>query len=543
MSLIPGSGAIGRGFNILGTYSTRSLMPQIVNLGDDNKSWEYPPTGITYQVPDNATPLEYTNTTGSSYVYNTVEQFQSHFSQKAGVQTSYGAFSGQFNIAYSSTVQTDQSYYYGIYEADFTAWELNLNHTSSQWLTPDFRDDPDVQNLPSTFTPQNQEQFYAFFRKWGTHFVGQVVVGGSLDYYEAVQKSFSSDQSQISANIKLEYKAVFTSGKAESQTEWEQLTKTWADSRLVTVSATGGDNSILDALNPGYGDSDVGIFDAWSSAVMKNPSVVEFSLRPLNVLFSGDQAIAVANALEAYTNGAILAYAATDYTPNKAPGGGQVSTSFGIITNGDVAIPNPAVDPPAPTVVSPGVVAPVGGYQLALYDPVTFEQIMVHLYYQKYQPNSLSPDPSIYKAMMADINTVGRKGYLAAVSGFAVDLLNYPSQDFQNWLISIGATMSGWKKFIGYPDKGGSACYIVLGRQGAAPGFALELLQAVYSSSDWLQEPYMFNMNASAVGLTYGRTSTSLSKTHVVGSLALPPQESEHHPHKPEPKPHKPGRR
>ncbi|MCU1643156.1 MAG: hypothetical protein JWN03_3431 [Nocardia sp.] len=538
MSLIPGAGAIGRGFNILGTYSTRSLMPQIVNLGSDSGSWEYPPSGITYAVPENATPVEYTNTTGSSYVYNTIDQFQSHFSQKAGVQTSYGAFSAQFDVAYSQTINTDQSYYYCIYESDFTAWELNLNHTSQQWLTPDFRDDPDVRNLPNTFTPQNQEQFFAMFRKWGTHFVGQVVVGGSLDYYEAVQTMYSSNQTQVSVNVQLEYKAVFTSTKAESQTEWEELGKSWADSRLVTVNATGGDNSVLNALNPGYGDSDVGIFDQWSSAVMKNPSVIEFSLRPLNVLFSGDQAAAVAAALEAYTNGAILSYAATDYTPGGAPGGGNVSTTWGIIANGNVAIAIPAVEPPPPTVVGPGQAAPVGGYQLALYDPLTFEQLMVHLYYQTYLPNTLTPDPSIYKAMMADLNAVNRSGYVAAVSGFGIDLLNYPSQDFQHWLLSIGATMQGWKKFIGYNNKGGSACYIVLGRQGAAPGFALEILQAVYSPNSWLEEPYYFNMDASAVGLTYGRTASTGSKSHALGSLAQPiepakpPKHQEQHPHR-----------
>ncbi|MFB7716120.1 MAC/perforin domain-containing protein [Nocardia sp. NPDC056100] len=541
MSLIPGASAIGRGFNILGTYSTRSLMPQqIVNLGPDARNWEYPPSGITYQVPENATPIEYTNTMGSSYVYNTVSQFQSHFSQKAEVQASYGAFSAQFNAAYSKTVNTDQSYYYGIYEADFTAWELNLNHTSTQWLSADFRDDPDIKNLPSTFNSANQEQFFAVFRKWGTHFVGQVVVGGSLDYYEAVQTMYTSNQSQVSANIELEYKAVFTSSKAESHTQWEELTKTWSDSRLVTVNATGGDASALNALTPGYGDSKVGVFDAWSAALMKNPSVIDFNLRPLNMLFSGNQATAVAQALEAYTNGAILTYAATDYTPHRAPGGGNVSTSWGIITNGRVATPVPEVDPPAPTVIAPGEVAPVGGYQLALYDSTTFEPLMVHLYYQTYQPNSLTPDPAIYKAMMKDLNGVKSTGYIAAVTGFGIDLLNYPSQDFQHWLLSIGATMQGWKKFVGYPDKGGSACYTVVGRQGSAPGLALEILQAVYSPNTWLAEPYYFNMNASVVGLTYARSATAATKNHAIGSVAksLEPEQ----PHKPQQptKPHKP---
>ncbi|QLY33759.1 hypothetical protein H0264_17340 [Nocardia huaxiensis] len=539
MSLIPGATAIGRGFNILGEYSANSLMDQIIDLGPDTRTWEYPPTGTVYSVPDNAGPVEFTHTTGSSYVYNTIEQFQSHFSQKAGVQASYGGCSAQFDLAYKKTETTDQSYYYCIFEADFTAWKLNVNHTSSQWVSSDFKNDPDVANLPATFTPQNQEKFFTVFRKWGTHLVTQVTVGGSLDYYEAVQTLYSSNEETVRANVTLEYNAVFVSSKAESQTEWDTLGKTWADSRIVTVNATGGDISLLNSLTPGYGSSDSVQFDAWSKELMKNPAAVEYELRPLNVLFSGDQASAVSEALEAYTNGAIFTYASTDYAQGKAPGGGNVLTGWGILANGNVAVPNPPVTPPPPTVVAPGQAAPVGGYQLALFDQLTFEPIMSHLYYQTYEPNSLSPDPSIYTTMMNDLNAVTARGYVAAVSGFAIDLLNYPSQDFQHWLLSIGATMAGWKKFIGYPDKAGSACYVVVGRQGAAPGMALELLQAVYSPNDWLNEPYYFNMNASVVALTYARTANAISKEHTIGSIAeaepMPPEQPQHpgHGHKP----------
>ncbi|BEK97505.1 hypothetical protein [Nocardia seriolae] len=109
MSLIPGASAIGRGFNILGTYDAKSLTWQVINLGPVSSTWEFKPTGSTYEVPENARPVEWTHTTGTSYVYNTVEQFQSHFSQNAGVKASYGGFSGQFDLAYNKTVNTDQS--------------------------------------------------------------------------------------------------------------------------------------------------------------------------------------------------------------------------------------------------------------------------------------------------------------------------------------------------------------------------------------------------------------------------------------------------
>ncbi len=50
---------------------------------------------------------------------------------------------------------------------------------------------------------------------------------------------------------------------------------------------------------------------------------------------------------------------------------------------------------------------------------------MSHLYYQSYLPDSLTPDPAIYDAIMADINTIPPDTYVAVVAGFAIDLRNY----------------------------------------------------------------------------------------------------------------------
>jgi hypothetical protein len=517
-NLIPGASVIGRGFNILGSYSTRSLMPEIISLGANTKTWEYMPTQITYDVPENASPIDYTNSTGTSYVYNTQEQFQSHFAQKSGVAASFGAFSGQFNLAYSQTEASESSCYYGIYEADYTAWQLNVDNTSANWLTPEFTDDPDVQALPDTFTPQNQELFFTVFRKWGTHYVAQVIVGGSLDYYEAVMTSYSSSETQIQANIELEYKAVFTSSRATSELQWAQLGQNWADSRTVTVSATGGDNSPLNALNPSYGDSDSDIFTSWASAVMQNPSVIEFTLRPLNLLFSGATATAVQAALYAYTNGAVVAYGTTAYTPGDGPAGGDITTSWSIQVNGTIARPQPPVIAPPPDVIAPGVVIPVGGYQIALLDPVSYEPLMSHLYYQTYIAETEVPNPLIYDEIMADIDTIPPETYVAVVVGFAIDLRNYPSRAFSEWLMSVGATMTGWQKFVGYNLKGGLSNYVCVGRQGFAPGHAIESFQAMYDTT-WMEAPYLYSMYASAVVLTYGGTDLTVAGPAAFGSL------------------------
>ena len=418
----------------------------------------------------------------------------------------------------SNTLNTDQSYSYGIYEADITTWELKVNQIAQSWLTPEFTSDPDVLALPSTYTQENQQLFFTVFRKWGTHFVSHVICGGSLDYYTSVESSASYSQTQIKTNIEMEYKAVFTSGKAESEAQWDYLGQTWTNARSVMVNATGGNSTPLNALSPTYGDSDADIFSDWASGVEQAPSVIEYTLRPLSILFSGTKAQAVQDALYAYTNGAIVAYGSSDYTPGKGPAGGDITTNWGINVDGIPMQPNPPVIAPPPVVISPGTVTPVGGYQIVLLDPVTYQPLMSHLYYQTYFEEIEEPDPAIYDAIMADIDEIPPSTYVAVVVGFAIDLRNYPSQAFQQWLLSVGAEMDAWHKFIGYTKKGGLSQYVVVGRQGLVPGSATENFKAVYETT-WMAQPYLFTMEAMSVVLTYGGSELGSSTFGSLGEL------------------------
>jgi hypothetical protein len=512
MSQIPGADVLGFGFNILGEYDVNSVTSQIfTHQNMDARQWTYQGSGITYQVPDNTSVFEDTSSTGASLVFDTREQFQSYFSTKSSASLSYGAFSGQFNMAYAQTVNTDVSYYYTLYDAEFTAWQLVLSNQSSSWLSPDFVNDPDVASLPSTFTPENQEQFFQVFRKYGTHYVSAVTVGGSLDYYLAVERSFSSNEQTIDYNVALEYKAVFTSAKAESQAQWQQLGQNWASSRSVRVDATGGDNSMLNVLNPTYGYSDVNVFQSWLNALMNNPTVMDFTLRPLNLLFTGAKANAVAQALEVYTNGAILAMANSDYTPGAGPDGCNFTTASTIVVNGMLTVPQPPVTPPPPAVFGPDAIAPVGGYQLALLDPSTYAPIMSHIYYQIYPPGKKQADPSIYGAMLADINTVTARGYVAVLSGFAIDLANPPTTAFAQWLSTVGAMLAGWKQFTGWTSSSYQASYVCIGKQGFTPGRALEAFATAAPQYPWAGTTASQAVaDVSGLALTYAASALEL---------------------------------
>jgi hypothetical protein len=510
MNTIPGADVLGFGFNILGEYDTSSITSQLFIHANPNFSqYTFPGTQVTFEVPDNVSVIPDTEVTGSTQVFSTRKQFQSYFSAKAGLSGSYNAFSGQFNAAYSQTFNSSNSYYYGLTEANFKGWDLSLNDQSSNWISTGFKNNPAVQALPSTFTADNKQLFFDMFRQFGTHYISQVTVGGSLYYYVAVDQSFSSNQNQVDINLSLEYKAVFSSAKADAKSEWKQLTESWANSRIVKVDATGGDTSVLSALNPSYGDNDSDIFKSWSTAVMQNPAVILFQLRPLSKLFSGNQADAVSDALQAYTNGAILVNANADYTKGYGPDGGDYTTSSSIIINGTVSIPNPSVPAPEPTVYyassTEKYIVPISGFQIALFDAVTLETIFNHIYYL--DSTSLLTEGQVYTEIMKDINGVQQKDYLCTVAAFAVDLMAYPSNDFANWLSSCGAQLAGWKSYIGFCGDPGMVSYVCIGKQGLMPGNATENFAC---TTLWIDEGQpLGSINASAQVFLYADEITS----------------------------------
>lgn len=499
MNEIPGAGMLGYGFNILGKYDETSITSRLFKYSHEKeKTYTYYPTNIEYAVPDNTTVISDTQTTGTAHVYSNRMQFQEYFMAKAGVKGSYWGFSTEFNAAYSQVFSTDQAYYYGLYDTDYISWEMQLADQSVEWISPSFLNDPAVKSLPSKYSKENQKQFFAIFRKYGTHVVTQVMVGGGMYYFVAVEQSYSSNLQQISANIELEYNAFFISGKAEAEIEWKNLGKTWAEKRNVKVDATGGDASLLNALVPNYGDNKSSAFSTWTSELMKNPAVIDFQLRPISILFSGDQQEAVSLALYEYLNSAVLVIANADYKPGKGPGGGDYTTHSGIIVNGKIFSPDPPVTPPPPYLPSGSdYIRPVGGVQIALFDPATLDPIMNHIYYE--DQVDMSHQQQIYADIMEDIKNITADNYLCAVSGFAIDLRNYPTQDFVTWLASCGGALTEWKKYLTFSGYAGILSYVCIGKKGLMPGKAVE---SFIMTTNWYRAPN-YSINTSGMALLY----------------------------------------
>ena len=477
---IPGADALGFGFNTLGNYGLGSVTSQIfAHKNNDAQNWVYEPTGIQYEVPDNIAVENTTSISGQSYVFSSQQAFQSHFASSihADISADFGTFQGAFNASYGTDTTTTGSYYYGVYEANYNGWSLVIEDDTQQWLSPGFIQDPDVQALTgiTEFTPQNAYLFFRVFNKFGTHFVNQVIVGGKLYYYTAVNTSYSSNLEQIHTDISLEYKAVFVDTSVNASADWQTLGQQWSSSRKVSIDASGGDTGPLSALDPGYDSNYNDIFTNWQSAVMGNPAVIEFKLRPLSALFSGDLAAAINQALTAYASTAL--YVTSQFNIQGPYSPYVVSLSSQMLLNGMTVEPEIGPIPNPPYASEWGLPVPVG-CQLAIFDPDTLAILLNKVYYVQ---DILNP-AAIYDTMYADVSGVQKQGCIVAFATLGMPDSPVPSGSFGGWLEACGAALEQWKAGQGLSGYLNLCAYVCVGQQGIPNGAAYEAYQSEYNA-------------------------------------------------------------
>lgn len=453
MDTIPGSDTLGYGFDITKRYHESSTTEQIFRDGDaDARTMTIGTT--QYGVPGNIAAESIKKTDGTSQVFSTRQQVQDHFSVKAGISGSGFGFKGQFEASYSHVANSDKSYYYALVEATNHAYNLKLKEQTESWLTPSFA--ADVNSLPATFSPQTEEQFYAFFGKYGTHYVHQVQLGGSLYYYVAIEKSFESDETKIKAHMDLEYKGVFAKTKATADSSWSQLGKNWASSRSVRLTTQGGDND-LDGLAPGMGDWKGDSFTKWSDSLHNKPGLTGFNLRPISAIVPLAKSAAAKKALVEYLKGGLIVRADREFNP-------QVTMALPYVAYPTIDGPEGSIRPPQPA--PPPTTQEICGVQIVLLDPDTLKQTYNKVWYA-----TVGTAHKMYQDVIADLKKITLADYYCAVSIFGLGPVQYPPPELGAWLNQCGASLTAWHKYIGATTIGGGAIlYTFAGRKGSRFG-------------------------------------------------------------------------
>lgn len=310
-NMIPGSAALGRGFNIFGRYDESSLLlPLFDTSSPDGKA-----TVGDQQFDVSANTLVDTSVsqaTGDAYSFDSRHAYQEHFSVKAGVEFSFGGFSAEASAAFSEESTSDTEYEFASYEALIEKWSLSLKDSSISSLSSSVLNNPDFKAIPATFSKDNAYLFFRFFQKYGTHFVASVKVGGRIYYTAAIEKSHTTSEQDTQIKIEAEYSATFTV-QGSVDTEWGKAGQDWFNNRRVKILSVGGSADLVESLIPQYDKGFNDLYEKWITSLDEQPAAIDFTLQSVADLFSGDQADAVNAAYAAYANQYLYLESARDH--------------------------------------------------------------------------------------------------------------------------------------------------------------------------------------------------------------------------------------
>lgn len=406
---IPGATFLGMSFNTYETYDSDSGMDLLFTTNWTSDTWTDPESGITYLLPENAAfDSSVTSSEGELHYYQDRSTFEESFSSKAKISASYGNFSGQFSASYNSTTKKDDEYQYSMVQTTSRFWRLTMEDQSENALADYVKDDPDFQDLPDTYNSDTREAFFRFLDKYGAYYVVSVTVGGRLYYSASVEKSYQYSSEEIDAKFKAEYKAVFTSVGAEASAEWKKAGEEWAENRLVTVAALGGNSDLLNVLAPDYGDSFSADFATWNESTRSLPGIVDLTLKSMANLFSGDKAEAMREAIKDWEGSKVVAESKTETC--------SISVSQKLVL--PAAGGNDTL-----------------GFQLAAIDRENLTTAFAESYSQEY---AFAETPA-YARALEDIEPFRSEDYWIVFTTWGQLGYTFPPPDFYDFLVDCGA--------------------------------------------------------------------------------------------------------
>lgn len=428
---VPGCDMLGMGFDIRKKFFVPSLTKSVAALGELNHSFR------DYKVPENVRVIEKSSYIADFKTVSSRTEFNNNFASKAGLTVNTVAFDGEFNVAYKEVTQNKAENFYSFYQYSSELWSLSLDSSEA---TAHFL--KDIKNLPEDFTNQNANQFFAIFKRYGTHFVDNVTMGGNLVMYTSLASTEGFTTKEFSASMKAEYEGLFTTVKGSAEMKWKEVNKEMFKKQTFNLFCNGGDASMASAgivPDANYNEQ----FTAWIKSCETKPSMVGFSLTPIAFVAPLELQDALLEATDAYTKGAIHSNAAL--TIQNTEGNVKIGTaSMDVYIGGKfVAPPTPTDNPHRSKVVAPSgnCDLPCPTFRVTIFTEKTpFKVLFDKVYYANNV--TIGEVNNVYTQIMDDIKkateSLDDKYYASFAASTAI--ASYPpTENLANWLKTIGA--------------------------------------------------------------------------------------------------------
>lgn len=299
---ITGIGSLGVGIQMCGPLNG-TLLSSIYDMTQSDTDNPVTVGTSTFSIPKNARKLDDGSSSADGESYATREDYNSHFATQASIDGSYMGFSASADASFNKDVNDTTSSSFCSLSARIFSYGLVLSNRDQAALSNNITSDPDYKNLPSSYDSQNPMPFFNFFNKFGTHFIGQIEMGGVLYYSVAVNSDSSFTGTDSSAKITAEYKGVFADVSAQASVDFKEADEKWFNSTQRKIYIQGGGDDILGGISPSYGINNNDLFSNWLTTIDNGQtSILGFIPVSIDNIFSGDQADAVREAYADYSS-------------------------------------------------------------------------------------------------------------------------------------------------------------------------------------------------------------------------------------------------
>ncbi|MFD1674179.1 MAC/perforin domain-containing protein [Alicyclobacillus fodiniaquatilis] len=476
--------AVGQGFNIYGTLDISGLLRPLFDFSKAPKE-TFTFLGKDYLVPQPIIAVENTQGYVHEGTYESRENLQNSLAVNAGVEASYGAFSGEIRSDYSGEFTQNSQYVYS-YKTSYNQLAfLELNDTSD-YLNDDFKHA--VAQLPDEVTPNNTQIFFQFFTKYGVYYTQKIVLGGSLKFLSSIEKKEELSQQKLDFLFNAQYEGLFSSGKIDSKVSVSQDWQTFSQNSRQSVIAQGGTAEAVAAFqqmnlaNPS--NDTVSAYKQWAASLQTDPAIVDFQLAGIWQL-CGDKEQAVLDAWQAF--GQVMHPRLTIYTASNIISWPYVDSPVTpTITLGEQLVPNE----PAATAC---------GYQVIVLDSAKLSDtsaVLFNRYYTLPKVQSWGQVyPNMYNEMLTDLknNNLVKNGNVLVLASFGMDNDMPPTNAMFGFLESAGAgeTVADW---INNCDPGSQVgnnyswvsfpvVYVLVGMFNSGPGTGVEFFGNAHGDS------------------------------------------------------------
>lgn len=213
---------------------------------------------------------------------------------KLGVDTpEYGAtISSTFKIVRglvdNHVVVVDTSRFKAMTLSATNTLELSQAFLADLQKLPQKVDDMHTQKDPKQFS-EAKGKYMSFLRKWGTHYIQTVTLGGEFIIISKVKKTQRTSDVNVDASIDAKIKMV-TAGVGGGVSRTKKTTK---ENVQFEFRALGGSadklSTLLATLNSDSASGD--IYKEWAASIAAEPSVVSFGVRSIGNVIPDDSEI------------------------------------------------------------------------------------------------------------------------------------------------------------------------------------------------------------------------------------------------------------